>query len=176
MAQGDFLTAEGLLIAELEDFGSYYPRLRALADLYYTWGKPQEAATYYSQCLQSKENERDEFQAQRYLALRQQICTDSRAWEKSRQSLQAYDEGIKAEARAKDSYLEALGLYTQAVELDPTNLGALNNWGALVMNRENNYALALELFDRALALDKPGWILVNRQRALAGVSAEGGQS
>jgi tetratricopeptide (TPR) repeat protein len=155
LARGNFPDAEVLFLKELETYGEFYPRLRGLADLYYLWGKKEQALIYYQRTINCHEGANDLPLVQKRI----DICSDHVLWQQSRESLTFYTQAQKEDQEKR--FEEAIVSYQKAAELDETNLAAWNNWGALLMNYQKEYSKARDVFSKALTYDTPGWILVN---------------
>lgn len=159
-----FAEGERLLLEELSDFGEHYPRLKALADLYYMWGRREAASEFYAQALDTDCPEEEKPLIRRRI----EITGDAARFERARESLKRLADGN--ELLGEDRWEEALQAYQTAVELDETNLQALNNTGTIQLNHARDPALALETFKRACAWSPLPWLrsnLMQAQRALA---------
>lgn len=160
MGRGDFAAAEPLLLAELEDLGDFYPRLRVLADLYYSWGRFDRAAEFYRRATVDADvpdHDRD------YLDWRLAICVDPEAAERAREATRLYHEGTEAQATGDSE--RAYKLFEQCVALDPTNHPALNNMGVIRMNDRADYAGAIEAFEQAYRIQPVEIVRANLARA-----------
>ena len=62
----------------------------------------------------------------------------------------------------------AIEAYREAIALDPTNIPALNNLGALLMNARGEFDAAADLFSRALEWEPAEWIAENLEKARRG--------
>tara|TARA_B100000614_G_scaffold261095_1_gene289691 strand:- start:282 stop:926 length:645 start_codon:yes stop_codon:yes gene_type:complete len=162
MAQGEYAEAETRLLDELERLGDYYPRLRVLADTYYAWGKRIDARTFYRRALAQEEAAR----AHALIEERIAICDDPRRFDDACTSVSRHREGVDLEGAGRtDAAIEA---YREAIALDPTNIPALNNLGALLMNARGEFDAAADLFSRALEWEPAEWIAENLEKARRG--------
>ncbi len=160
MGRGDFAAAEPLLLAEIEDLGDFYPRLRVLADLYYSWGRFDRAAGFYRRAAEdpdAPDHDRD------YLDQRLAICLDPEAAERAREATVLYHEGTEAQAAGEPE--RAYELFKRCVALDPTNHPALNNMGVIRMNDRRDYAGAIEAFEEAYRIQPVEIVRANLARA-----------
>ncbi len=164
IAEENFGEGERLLLEELSDYGEYYPRVKALADLYYTWGKQKPAGEFYRRALDSECPAEEKPLVRRRL----EITEDEERFQRTRESLQRLSEGN--ELLAAERWQEALQAFDAAVAADETNIQALNNIGTIQLNQLEDPARALETFKGACAWSPLPWLrsnLAQAQRALA---------
>ena len=162
MGRGDFAAAEPLLLAELEDLGDFYPRLRVLADLYYSWGRFKRAAEFYRRATEDLDAPDED---RHYLNQRLAICQDPGAADGAREATRLYHEGTQAQAAGASE--RAFELFERCVALDPTNHPALNNMGVIRMNDRGDYAGAIEAFEQAYRIQPVEIVRANLARARA---------
>ena len=152
--------AEALLLAEIEDFGAFYPRVKALADMYYVWGQWEKAHERYCEALECSDVEEN----QRKLVKRRiEQTNDSAGYGSVLESLQLLEKGnTLLEAEQWEDALEA---FRKAAALDPTNLQALNNIGTIQLNYERDPNAAANTFRRALSWSHLPWLSRNLKQA-----------
>ncbi|MFW5777354.1 MAG: tetratricopeptide repeat protein [Spirochaetota bacterium] len=162
MGRGDYAEAERRFLSDLERLGDHYPRLRVLADLYYIQGRREEALAFYRRA-QADEGSAC---ATRLLAERIAICEDPERYERARHSAERYREGNTLEAAGETQ--AAAERYREAIEHDPTNIPAINNLGAILMNTRHDYDGAARLFEQGLAWEHLDWLAANLEKAHSG--------
>ncbi|MFW5995214.1 MAG: tetratricopeptide repeat protein [Spirochaetia bacterium] len=160
-----YAEAEPLLLGEIEDFGEYYPRVRALADMYYAWGKGDAAAEWYGKAVEGDDCPNTE---RKLLKRRSEVASDETRYSKALESVEQVREGNRL--LAEDRWEEARACFERAVELDPTNIQAMNNAGSIALNHEGAPETAKAWFEKALKWSELPWLrknLATAQRALA---------
>lgn len=146
--------AEANFLAELESYGETSARLKALADLYFVWGRREEAQTRYAEALRLAQAEdprsRPPEAEIRYLQKRLNLCSHGDRFSQARESLAYLDRGnsLLAEGRWDEAY----AAFEAAVALDPTCYPAFNNLGYIALNHRRAYADAAARFRAAAAL------------------------
>jgi len=167
LALKDYEGAESCFLGELADYGESFSRLRALADLYYTWGKAEQAEPYYTAALALWEKDtapsRASAEERRFAQLRLELCRDSDAFELSRGAELALDQGnaLLTEKRWDEAYAS----FERAITLDATCFPALNNMGVIAMNQRRDYPDAIERFKAAVALSSAPALRMNLAKA-----------
>ena len=159
-----FEKAEACFLKDLELLGDYFPRLKVLGDLYYIWGKREEANRWYRRALQEKESK----QSQKLTTERIRQTESADAYEKVRQADEAYRQGVTA-LRA-ESYQEALDQFRRATELNPTHVLAWNNAGSVLMNNFDSPEEARHYFQAGLEMEPLPILQMNLQKAAEAVS------
>ncbi len=160
IGEEDYEAAEPLLLAEIEDYGDYYPRVKALADVYYAWGKREEAHRRYREAQGSEDAAEEESQIVRR---RIEMTSSDEEYEAVLDSLAASRKGN--ELLAAEKWESALGAFTEAVRLDPTNIQALNNIGTIELNYKRDPKRAAATFRRALSWSPLPWLKRNLEQA-----------
>lgn len=157
MGLKQFDQAEPLLIQELEQFGEDFPRLRGLGDLYYLWGQPQDAKTWYQRTLEICDSEPEK----RLLKKRMEICSSKEAFDDTRKSINEFDTGNSlVEAH---QYGKAVEAFKRAAEYDETNFLAWNNIGTLCYLKLNDPKRAMESFKKAARYSSMPSLLSNME-------------
>lgn len=156
-----YATAEKCFLRELETFGEHNPRLRALSDLYYMWGKRESAATFYRRVL-AENPEGDDAPLAR---LRIEICADPARFARVDEAQTAFEQGNEHAAAGRA--VEAIEAYKRSIEADPSQILAYNNIGSVTLNKLNDPDAAMQWFERAAALQKMPLVMANMQRARA---------
>lgn len=138
-----YADAEKYFLRDVELFGESYVRSRTLGDLYYIWGRREQAGKRYSAALRQGENNSDEALLRERIA----ICSDENAFVAVAESHRTFEEGVRVQktgdvAAAKRSF-------ENAVEKDPTNFQAWNNLGSILMGDSSTYPQAVKCFSRA---------------------------
>lgn len=164
LGKGTFAKAEELLLLELNDYGDHYPRLRVLGDLYYQWGKPDEAAAMYQRATADDCPASD----RQFLYRRIVICSTPHLFEDALCSRDAFVEGNRC--MENDRMEEAIRSYRLAVEKDATNISAWNNLGTVLLNHMSDPEGAAEAFSAALELQPVSWIKANHEKAQSAIS------
>jgi len=159
LGMGAFEQAEPLLLQELEQFGDHFPRIRALGDLYYAWGKREKAEEYYRRAIEESPEE----EGVRQLKLRIEICRSEERFARAQEAAARYQEGNELLAAEKPD--EALDAFADALALDPSNVQAMNNYATMLMNHKKDVDQAVSYFEKALALHNIPAIRLNMQRA-----------
>ncbi len=159
IGEEDYENAEPLLLAEIEDFGEHYPRLKALADLYYVWRKREEAHTWYQKTLEAGSPKEE----RALLKKRISLTADDESFAEVCRSLDALKEGN--DLLAEEDWQEALSRFQEAVALDPTNIQALNNIGTIQLNYEKRPSQAAQTFRRAMSWSPLPWLKQNLAQA-----------
>lgn len=159
-----YAEAEPLLLGEIEDFGEYYPRMRALADMYYAWGKSSAASEWYRRTA-----ERDDcpISERRLLRRRSELASDEKLYPQVLEANEKVREGNALLSR--EQWKEAGECFEGAVELDPTNIQAMNNLGTISLNHMKDPEGAVAWFEKALSWSDLPWLRKNlstAQRAL----------
>ncbi len=138
-----FAEAEKFFLRDAELFGESYVRSRTLGDLYYIWGRREQARNRYSAALRQGENNSDET----LLRERSVICSDESAFAAVGESHRSFEEGVRLQ-KAGDAAAAKASL-ENAVKHDPTNFQAWNNLGSILMDDSSTYRQAVECFSRA---------------------------
>ncbi len=158
-ARGDFERAEPLLLKELEDFGEHYPRLRVLGDLYYQWGKRDEAVAMYTRALAEECPDSDRM----YITERIAVAGDPLRFKDALKSRDTLLEGNRL--LESGNHEEAARMFQQAVEFDRTNVSGWNNLGVVYLDHLNVPGEAVAAFHKALELQDVPWIRSNLNKA-----------
>ncbi|POQ98985.1 hypothetical protein AU468_11385 [Alkalispirochaeta sphaeroplastigenens] len=160
LAQEKFSPAEELFLGELARLGDHFPRLRVLGDLYYQWGKPDQAAEIYRRALA----EDCPCQDRAFLEMRREICRDPERFRQAGLSRERYRRGNSAmEAGDIPGARQAL---EEALRLDRSNVPAWNNLGTLLLNHCKDPDGAAEAFREGLRLQPVPWLQSNLEKAL----------
>ncbi|MFW5799711.1 MAG: tetratricopeptide repeat protein [Spirochaetota bacterium] len=138
-----FEEAEDLFKKELQRNEDNYKVKNALADLYYIWGKKDEALKYYEEVYKIEPNEKQS----KLIEKRIKHCKDDEAYEKVKESINHFEKGNKYLNEKK--YEDALKEFENAISLDKTNFFAYNNIGSIYMNYYVDYDKALNYFEKA---------------------------
>lgn len=146
---GNFSLAEAYLVkAAVEDKSA--PVTRTLADLYYIWGKQDQALAGYTKARAMASNPEDKALMQERIA----ICRSRQAYRQVRRSFALLEEGTAAMRREEVDLAQKA--FLEAVDCDPTNYVALNNLGSLMLNERKEGRKALKWFQAAARLwDSP---------------------
>ena len=152
LAAGDASGARGYLLREEALYGPSFLRHSALADLAYALGEREEAAARYRSALADPEAAPGGryHESRPLLEARARICADPAAFGSSRAAAGRFDAGQEAAKAGRQA--EALALFEEAAELDPTHWPALNNAGGIALNALGDPERALAFFERALSL------------------------
>jgi Flp pilus assembly protein TadD len=137
-----FEDAEQCFLENLKRLGEYYPRLRALADLYYLWGKREQAQRYYRKALDEAGDE-----AKALIEERIRLTADDKTFSAVQQADRAYRAGVKA--LQEEIYSEAAEHFREAARKDPSHVLAWNNLGTVLMNHYQDYDGAARVFETA---------------------------
>ncbi|TVQ98858.1 MAG: hypothetical protein EA403_13685 [Spirochaetaceae bacterium] len=159
IAMGNYEEAERLLLQELEDFGEYYPRLRALADLYYVGGRREEANAYYRRCSASDPPEGDVD----LLRKRIELTDDEARYDRVKRAHESFADGNRL--MQEQRWDEAISAFTRAADFDETNIHAMNNAGSIYLNHKSDPKQAAGFFRRALRWSNMPWIRRNLLQA-----------
>lgn len=119
--------SEALFKQDLELYGESWVRLKSLAELYYIWGKREEAETYYGKALAECEDGREQLLAEKRIAK----CREPERFRLAAESYRLFEEGT--ELMRRKEFDAALEILEQAVSLDETNFQALNNIGVILL-------------------------------------------
>ncbi len=138
-----FEEAQELLMNDLQEFGESFDRFRVLGDLYYMWGHPQDAASWYRKALELSENEAEE----RMLKRRIKKCASPESFSSVMKGHEAFDEGNRLIILKQ--YDDAVDAFSQAIEYDSTQYLAMNNLGALYHMFYKENEKALKVFTKA---------------------------
>ena len=171
IGEEDFEAAEPLLLAEVEDYGAYYPRLKALADMYYVWGKRVQAHDHYRRALESSDVISEE---RGFVEHRLELTSDDETFSAVIESFGALRRGN--ELLDAERWQDAMNAFTQAVRHDPTNIQALNNIGTIQLNYQRDPKRAAATFRRAISWSPLPWLkrnLAQAERAKAQKAAAG---
>jgi tetratricopeptide (TPR) repeat protein len=172
LALKDYPGAESCFLAELEDYGDSCSRRRALADLYYAWGRAEDAAEQYSIAHRlgaaDSSPSRPGAPELRFAALRRETCSSPEAFAMSREASDDLDRGnaLMTEKRWDDAY----EVFERAAAADPSCFPALNNLGVIALNQRKDFPDAVERFEAAAALSSAPALSFNlaKARSLAG--------
>ncbi len=146
LAQSKYDEAELFLKKDISLYGESYNRLRVIGDLYYIWGRREDASVSYKKAFSECESDVD----RNILNIRIQKCSSENAFDKVRKSHMLYKKGNHLLKSGKNT--EALKAFSDAVEQDGTHFQALNNKGTVLMNTFHKYAEALKCFEQASKL------------------------
>jgi len=160
MGQKRYEEAEKLFLAELREAGEGYFRFRTLGDMYYLWGKGEQAAAYYKKALELC----DTPQEQKLFRERIKLCSSEKSFENVKMSHQAFEEGNSLISQGKEE--KALEVFQRAVELDHTNFNAWNNIGTLYHINFSDSQKALEAFSQAAEYTSLPSITANMQQVI----------
>lgn len=163
LALEEFDSAERYLTRELELFGDHYPRLKTLGDLYFLWGKAEEARRWYERAVA----EDPSGEGERIVRRRIELCSEECAFAAAMDSISSYREGVH-KMFAKE-IADALRLFSTAVEQDSSNIHAWNNIGVICLDRrgEGDVARAIDAFENALSWQEVPSFRTNLERARA---------
>jgi tetratricopeptide (TPR) repeat protein len=156
IAEERYTEAEPLLLGEIEDFGEYHPRIRALADMYYTWGRRSAAHEWYRKAIQRDDCPDTE---RRLLTRRSELTSDEKVYARVLESIEEVRKGNAL--LSQNRWIEAKECFQRAVELDPTNIQAMNNVGSIALNNEKDPEIARAWFKRALTWSELAWLRKN---------------
>jgi Tfp pilus assembly protein PilF len=151
-----YAEAEPLLFDEIEDFGDYYPRLRALADMYYAWGKGSAANEWYRKVAQRDDCPDSE---RKLIQRRIELTSNDALYSDVLKSLEDVRKGNAL--LAQDQWQEARECFRRASELDPTNIQAMNNIGTIELNHNEDPEAAKAWFEKALNWSDISWLRKN---------------
>ncbi len=151
-----YAEAEPLLFGEIEDFGEYYPRLRALADMYYSWGKRSAAHEWYKKIDQRDDCPDSE---RKLIQKRVELSFEDSLYSDVLESLEHVREGNAL--LEKEQWQEARESFRKASELDPTNIQAMNNIGTIELNNNDDPKAARDWFKKALEWSDVPWLRKN---------------
>jgi len=146
--------AETNFLAELEAYGETEERLKALGDLYFAWGRREDAQKRYAEALRLAQEadppSRPPEAEIRFLQKRISLCSHDDRFSQAQGSLALLDRGnsLLAEGRWDEAY----AAFEAAVAADPTCYPALNNLGYIALNHRRAYADAAARFRSAAAL------------------------
>jgi tetratricopeptide (TPR) repeat protein len=160
----EFEKAEACFLKDLELLGDYYPRIKVLGDLYYIWGKREEANRWYRKALREKESK----QSEKLLKERVRQTESPEAFQSVRQADEAYRRGV--EALKGESYQAALEEFRLAAQLNPTHVLAWNNAGTVLMNRFDSPEEARKAFEEGIEMEPLPILQMNLQKAAEAVS------
>ncbi len=149
--------AEPLLLADIEQFGEELSRFRGIGDLYYLWGKAEEAGSWYEKALDLCDTPPDKL----LLKHRVKKCSSPKAFADAQKSQEAFDEGN--ELIAQQRYKESIESFKRAVKLDNTNFLAWNNMGTILHLKLKDSSSALEAFTKASMYTSMPSLLSNLQ-------------
>jgi len=162
----EFEKAEQCFLKDLELLGDYFPRLKVLGDLYYIWGKREEANRWYRRALEEKEAK----QSEKLLSQRLRQTESAEAFEKVRQADEAYRRGV--EFLKADSSQEALDSFRAAAQLNPTHVLAWNNQGTVLMNNFDAPGEARKAFEAGIEMEPLPILQMNLQKAAEAVTIQ----
>jgi tetratricopeptide (TPR) repeat protein len=162
MGQERYEEAERCFLAELENFGEVFHRLKTLGDLYYVWGQPEKAAQFYARAKETAQQPPDRNFCERRAA----ISANPEKFARVRESIDANKRG--AELYFKNEIDPAILEFQRAGELDPTNFQSFNNMGAIELNHRKDAVAAAAWFEKAASLSS----LAGIQRNVAAARAE----
>ena len=166
LGRDDFQEAERCFRENLDRLGDHYPRLRALADLYYVWGKRVEAGEYYRRALKELDGQgaaASTYAAAKPLIERRIANTETEAaFGGVREADRAYRAGVAAqEADDPDS---AIAEFRRAVACDPSHVLAWNNLGTILMNQRKDFAGAEAAFSTGISYEPLPILQANLQK------------
>ena len=149
-----FEEAEGAFSGEIRRFGESPERVRALGDLYYIWGKGEQAHACYRKVTG--------MQPSPLLEERVALLEREDGPERIRKAHSTFKEGVEA---MKGGHGErAIREFRKTVDFDPTHFQALNNLGTLFLDK-GEAAAAVGWFEAALALAEMRPVRENLLRA-----------
>jgi tetratricopeptide (TPR) repeat protein len=131
---------------ERELYGNSYEVDRTLADIYFQQINRELANKYYHLAYDYGVNEK----IKSFINARINITSSKEKYDKAVEAM-----GVFKEANSffdEQKFEEALPCYEKVVELDPTNVMAMNNIGVIYMNYIINFDLAEEMFKKAFEL------------------------
>ena len=152
IGRGDYEAAEGILLDGLARLRDPYQMQRTLADLYYLWGKRDQALEYYTACRKQRRGEGE------LLRLRAEICRDEQAFSQAVEAASLYQRAVSI--MQSDPH-QAREMLLQVVRLDPSHYLALNNIGTIHMNVLNDYEGARSYFLQSVALSEQPMVRKN---------------
>ena len=157
MGAGRYEESERQLQKILKQYGDYYPRFRALADLYYVWRKREYALKYYRKALNNSDGS-----AEQLINERIRHTKSEEAFQAVPKAEQAYRDGTIA--FNESDYETALARFREATKLDPTHILAWNNLGAVLMNAYKDYDEAEAAFKTAMEYEPIPMLRGNLQK------------
>ncbi len=167
LALKDYPGAEAGFLAELETYGPSFSRLRALADTYYAWGRPREAAERYKAAGElgraDKGPSRPRKEELTFAAERLALCLSEDAFALSRSAEDALEAGNAMMAAGR--WDEAYASFESAGGADPTCFPAFNNLGVIAMNQRKDYMMAARWFRAAARLSSAPAVAQNLAQA-----------
>ncbi len=159
LAQSNYEKAESFFNKDITIYGESYDRTRVMGDLYYIWGKREQAGEWYRKALTDCDSTVDN----NLLTMRIQKCNSKKAFENVQNSHILYNKGNEFLKGKK--YKEAMEAFSAAVEQDNTNFQALNNKGSILMNNFKKYEDSLDCFKKALSMSSLPAISINIKKA-----------
>ncbi|HEY9054322.1 MAG TPA: hypothetical protein VIO60_05840 [Rectinemataceae bacterium] len=154
MALGDVEGAENYLLREEKLYGKSFHRHASLADVAYARGKRIQAAKRYALALKEPESlpGGSAHALRPLMEKRLQLCSDEKAFEAARLSMEAFERGQKLKAEGR--HQEAVESYLESAEQDGTNWPALNNAAALLLESLGKPDEAAILFQKAFEISR----------------------
>lgn len=161
--------AEALFKRDLELYGESWVRLKSLAELYYIWGRRDEAEAYYGKALAECEDGRERLLVEKRIVK----CREPERFRLAAESCRLFEEGT--ELMRRKEFDAALEILEQAVSLDETNYQALNNIGVILLEAKQDRDGAESRFRMAAEYTSLPVITGNlsRVRSAAGTAAGG---
>lgn len=143
----DFANSEDSLLSTLDIESCNTELYKTLGDLYYLWGKQDQALTYY--CEYSKRT--DPKVVGNWLNVRIALLKASNDMNKIHIANQSLEDGIIC--MKQKAYKKAEQALNTATTIDPSNYQAFNNFGVLILRQYNNLEKALYYFNKATDLN-----------------------
>ncbi len=136
----DYDKAEKCFLKELYRDKDNFNIIRALADLYYVWGKLDKAKERYNKILDIVFDDKEKD----YIKRRIEKCKNPEDKDDIIKSYDIYNQAVVL-VNEKE-YDEALELLNKAVELDDTNIPAMSSMGSIYMSIKKDYDKTLKYF------------------------------
>ena len=143
----DFTNSEVSLLSALNLESNKTELYKTLGDLYYLWGKQDQALTYYCKYREFTNPE----VAGNWLKIRIDLLKASDDINKISIANQSLEDGIIC--MKQKSYTKAEQAFNTATTIDPSNYQAFNNLGVLMLRQNNNPEKALYYFNKATVLN-----------------------
>ena len=140
-AMKDYNRAESFLLEDIDSYGETDSRLRTMGDLYYRWGKREQALMYYKR-LEEYLNH-----GEKWLKLRIAILKDE---EESVNAFNAADRLDEALVKMREGLADdAKNLLEAGSSEDPSSFQILNNLGVIALKEYNDPEKAVFYFEQA---------------------------
>ncbi|MCF7940682.1 MAG: tetratricopeptide repeat protein [Spirochaetia bacterium] len=158
LAQQRYEEAEQLFLASIERYGESLRLCRILGDLYYLWGRREDAHRWYEAAFADDPADPErQLIAERIRLTGEQECFD--------RVLESVELVIRARECFTEDPEQALGLYQKAADYDPTNIEALNNIGSIYFDHTQDPRTAATYFIKVLRLAHHQGAVKNLEKA-----------